>query len=422
MSKIVCDVCGSTFSDTEAQCPICGTAKSDNGKSHVETNKEEQPKAGKYSQNTTKKSTASAKRSNGQSGSGRKQEKNSNLAMIIIVAVLVVAIIAVGIVIALTGNDDDPYVDNTRDTTSTAKKEPVACTGFELIGVEGNALSFTELTESKTLELVASPSNTTETLTYHFESSDEAVVRVDENGKVTPVGTGSATITITCDDHDFEAIVVNVTCTIAGSDAKLELKDSDITLSDTNGSISHDLYKLIDNAEQFDKDKFTITVDREDLISVDGTVVTVIKDNDSTVTVKATITYGEQSVEYKFRVGKVSLAAHDYELRSDWGSVGTASDWLVFNMSLSDKDDAAPNKIVLKLVDKDGNVVKDFELANSNDFPKCCTVVKNAETGEITVTAIATTETLTNGQFVFLYVNYSGIKYTCKITVSSATE
>ena len=27
MSKIVCDICGTTYSDTEDQCPICGCAK-----------------------------------------------------------------------------------------------------------------------------------------------------------------------------------------------------------------------------------------------------------------------------------------------------------------------------------------------------------------------------------------------------------
>ena len=26
MSKIICDVCGSSYSETEVQCPICGTA------------------------------------------------------------------------------------------------------------------------------------------------------------------------------------------------------------------------------------------------------------------------------------------------------------------------------------------------------------------------------------------------------------
>ena len=27
MGKIICDICGTTFSDTEAECPICGCAK-----------------------------------------------------------------------------------------------------------------------------------------------------------------------------------------------------------------------------------------------------------------------------------------------------------------------------------------------------------------------------------------------------------
>ena len=33
MSKIICDVCGTSYPETEVQCPICGTAKTDAAKS-----------------------------------------------------------------------------------------------------------------------------------------------------------------------------------------------------------------------------------------------------------------------------------------------------------------------------------------------------------------------------------------------------
>ena len=46
MSKIVCDVCGSTYSETEAQCPICGTAKSEAAKPVADTYAEEQAAKG----------------------------------------------------------------------------------------------------------------------------------------------------------------------------------------------------------------------------------------------------------------------------------------------------------------------------------------------------------------------------------------
>lgn len=420
MSKIVCDICGSTYSDTEAQCPICGTAKSEQVKPVVETTMEEQPKSGKYSKTENKKSGTSGNRQGEHSKSAdkRKQEAPSNTAMIIIVAVLLIAIVSVCVFIAvrLMGDQGDDPIDNSSSTSSAPFVE-IPCTGIVLENEDNMNLSFTKTTESVQLTVKALPENTTETVTLDYTSSDPSVAVVDKQGVVTPVATGDATITISYGTFKIE---VAVSCNIPGTGPSLELSNTaDITLSSSYG-ISYDLYKLVKNADKFDKDKFVVTCDNEELISVNGTVVTVIKDNSSTVTVKATITYGDQSVDYKFKVGTVTLSALEYELHSNKGSVGTATAWLAFEMSLDVKNDNAPNEVVLKLVGKDGTVVKDVEWTFSNDFKKCCSYSINEETGEITVTATATTENLTNGKFVFLYATYNGVKYTCKITVASA--
>ena len=103
MSKIVCDVCGSTYSETEAQCPICGTAKSEAAKPVIEANGEDQAsKGGKFSKTNTRKTGAGNTRKSGSENNKSGEEgAPSNVAMIVIVAVLLLAIVAVCVFIAV---------------------------------------------------------------------------------------------------------------------------------------------------------------------------------------------------------------------------------------------------------------------------------------------------------------------------------
>ncbi|MCR5450730.1 MAG: Ig-like domain-containing protein [Solobacterium sp.] len=60
--------------------------------------------------------------------------------------------------------------------------------------------------ESKELELIYDPENAS-LKTVTWESSDESVATVDENGKVTAVGDGTATITVTSKDGGYSASI-----------------------------------------------------------------------------------------------------------------------------------------------------------------------------------------------------------------------
>lgn len=404
MSKIVCDVCGSSYSDTEAQCPICGTAKSDAVKPVVETTMEEQAKSGKYSKTGNKKSNAPATRQteHGKASDKRKQEAPSNMAMIIIVAVLLIAIVAVCVFIAVRVMDnqpDDPQTSTDNNTSSTVDTQvKVPCTGIELLDNENKTLSFTKLTESAQLTVKALPENTTDKVTCTYTSSDPSVVQVDKKGLVTPKATGEATITIAY--KTFE-IKVEVTCKIPGTGPKLELtKEGDIKLSPTNGT-SYDLYNLIKNKEKFDKDQFVCTSADEGVVRVEGTKVFAVSNNSKGVIV--TIQYGDQSVECKVRVENVKETKYHLNVTDTTLTLGKEG----------------YDKFELKLVDKDGNVIKDVEWKFSNDFPKCCDKVIDTETGVVTITAKAVTSTLTNGTYVKVYTTYEGTKYECIIRVNT---
>lgn len=232
MSKIVCDVCGSTYSETEAQCPICGTAKSEAAKPVIEANGEDQAsKGGKFSKTNTRKTGAGNTRKSGSENNKSGEEgAPSNLAMIVIVAVLLLAIVAVCVFIAvrLFGQPENPN-PSTNSTQSTSQTIP--CTGIELLDSANQTLTFTDLTQTAQLSVKALPENTTDTVVCTYTSSDPAVVLVNETGLVTPVASGNATITIA---YGTYSISVSVTCDIPKPITEIKLVGKEITLSRTS--------------------------------------------------------------------------------------------------------------------------------------------------------------------------------------------
>ena len=84
--------------------------------------------------------------------------------------------------------------------------DSVPCTAVEL---SESSISLSTLNETEELTAILTPANTTDTLSW--ESSDEDVVTV-ENGVVTCVGVGTATITATCGE---QSATCSVTATIS---------------------------------------------------------------------------------------------------------------------------------------------------------------------------------------------------------------
>ena len=188
--------------------------------------------------------------------------------------------------------------------------------------------------------------------------------------------------------------------TFQGKDPTLELVKTEITLSPGNGTTC-DLLELVKNVEGFDKSLFTFTSADNTLIRVDGSKVTA--QGNSSQGVVVTIRYGEQSVTCLIR-------SKDIPNRYKLNKTGVT-------LTLGK---AGYGKFELKLVDEEGNTVRDVQWKFSNDFPKCCDQQIDAATGVVTITAKAVTTTLTNGQYVVAWTTYAGVKYQCIICVNSA--
>lgn len=92
----------------------------------------------------------------------------------------------------------------------------VSTLGIPATAIELNKIGLYELEAGDTYQftITVTPENTTDSLTYTWASSDDSIVSVDKNGKITAVAPGSATITVTANNgltDDCNVVVIKKT-------------------------------------------------------------------------------------------------------------------------------------------------------------------------------------------------------------------
>lgn len=286
MSKIICDVCGTVFPETAAQCPICGCAKSPTAQA---VNQEDnQPKGenaggytyvkgGRFSKSNVKRTASGAaperqaapQRRTPRERAPKEQPEGSNKGLIAVVAILLIAIVVVAVYIGVTVFLSDlggkPDTDGTQapsaSETGPAGDETVPCTEIKLGAL---TVEFQNETDKLLLAPEVLPANTTDKLL--FSSENPAVATVDQNGLILPVAHGQTVITVTCGNATAQCAVI---CSFgepeptdpptepmptapAGFVLKLETYkgSGEITISEYGGS--HQLFKEKDGVKPSD--------------------------------------------------------------------------------------------------------------------------------------------------------------------------
>ena len=202
MSKIICEVCGTSYPETASQCPICGCVRSGDANAVSSTSGTESTdsraytyvKGGRFSKSNVKKrnrtqQTASGSRSpekpTGSKPSGSKVDKGLTIAVI----VLLLAIIAVVLYIVVNFfglGIPDPTEPSDTGTSTTAATQPsaettappVETTGEPTVPCQALKMEATTVTLDKIgaavlLNVYSEPENTTDVM--YFASSDESV-------------------------------------------------------------------------------------------------------------------------------------------------------------------------------------------------------------------------------------------------------
>lgn len=435
MNKIVCDLCGTTYSDTANQCPICGTARNaeipgvtTQSEENIGTSSYTHVKGGRFSKKNVQKRTEittdnvyrdaeverprrtaaaarqpesekksvqtrkaehvvseKATRSEPVKKQNQKQDKVS-VGLTIVAIVLVVAIIAVlGYIVVrfflptdfFGGNSDAPVVTDPPATT-----EPLPeLIGCESIALNSSAVTLTQLGESQKLETTLTPVDTTDTL--RFESSDEAVATVSQDGTVTAIGEGSAIITAYCGSASTQC---TVTCAFA-PEFTLELNRKEISFE-----IADQMWTLYDG--ELDPAEITWTTDNEAVATVSKGIVTAVAEGDATITA----TYKDQSVQ--------CLIHCDFKEPEPLETTPPVVNCKLVNGYGGSNKDVTMSKgssFPLKLVDDNGKTIEDavWSVGNKNVCTYSNGMVKAKGAGMTKVTA-----------------TYNDNSYTCVVRVS----
>ena len=199
MNRIICDICGSEYPETDDRCPICNYPRQGNEKqvAAAAAVARTKVKGGRFNSKNVKK-----RRRAQEKAADPRQSENPNKPLLIVIALLLAAIALVSAYIGLRffrGRDLFPGSVQSQQNGATPT---VPCT--ELV-LEATVLDLEVLGEQKQITVMTVPGDTTDAVTY--QSSDPGVATVSETGVITAVGSGQCDITITCG-------AVTKTCTV----------------------------------------------------------------------------------------------------------------------------------------------------------------------------------------------------------------
>ena len=210
MSKIICDMCGTSYPDTADQCPICGCVRPVDVAA-VDTDPEAGTGAGEYtfvkggrfSKNNVKKRNKGKPQEPMPDYRRQDEEPHRNGGMIVLICLVLLAVVAVAafIVIRFFWPNGSGNTVSTQPSTEVLDTTQIPCT--DLVLENPGTVTLTDVAYQ--LSVYAEPFNTTDVITY--SSNDEKVVTVDENGLLTPVSGGTAVITVTCGEKSVQCTV-----------------------------------------------------------------------------------------------------------------------------------------------------------------------------------------------------------------------
>lgn len=295
MNKIICEVCGTAYPETADQCPICGCARPAGAvpTSDAPSTREKGSaqytyvKGGRYSAKNVRKRNqgkqpATGRREEAPVKPEKKPHSNKGLVITAIILLLAILLVAAFIFFRFFAPDlnlgglfakAETTVPTTSQTPSTAPSTQPDLSCKEL-SILSDTVELDEVGQYCLLNVTPVPENTTDTITYL--TANPAVATVNEEGRVTAVGSGQTTITIRCGNAEVTCRVVCIfpaettqppTTEATLPDIKLELNREDFTLSFVG-----DQWQLYDG--EIDPSLIKWTVEDESVAKVeDGLVV-----------------------------------------------------------------------------------------------------------------------------------------------------
>lgn len=217
LSKIVCDICGTSYPETAKQCPICGCVRP--GDVQRVTNEVKSDgkvsagytyvKGGRFSKNNVKKRRrTNTSRTTGRTTATRREkepENQSGRGLVIVAILLLLAIIGVVIYIAVRffGPASVPDVEDTKPTGTESVQLDLSCRGITL---DAETVELKSINAEYLLSYKLQPENTTDKVTFRSENPE--IATVNEQGNITVIAEGTAKIVIMCGEAEKAFTVV----------------------------------------------------------------------------------------------------------------------------------------------------------------------------------------------------------------------
>ena len=221
MSKIICDVCGTSYPDTADCCPICGCSKDTAGSLLGEdlleqtagesTGTQEYPRKRKeifdYDEVNSEPEEeevtyAQTEYDEEEEDDGEEEPRQNTLVVIILTVLIALLLMAAGFIFVryflpnMGGEDMLPAQTTELTEAASAETTELSIPCQELYIISGKTVELNEEGQMFLLHVKANPENTTDKIL--FTSGDETVATVTEDGRITAVSEGETVITIRC--------------------------------------------------------------------------------------------------------------------------------------------------------------------------------------------------------------------------------
>lgn len=233
MSKIICDICGTSYPDTAEKCPICGCSRDAAAEflgddfQNEEFIEEPKGKGGRFT-NKKKKEIFDFDEVNSPAESVPVEEeenpyeeeedvyeerKGHNIFVVILLTVLIAALLlGAGFIFVryylpnLTGNEETIPAETASVAETTVLETTEASIPCQTLVLSSGTAELTKEGQNFLLHVMPTPADTTDKILY--SSEDESIATVTEDGKVTAVSEGETVINIICGNIEMPCPVV----------------------------------------------------------------------------------------------------------------------------------------------------------------------------------------------------------------------
>ena len=220
MSKIVCDICGTEYPESEDFCPICGCSQDVSADMDMELEDdnflEDSPitavRKQKEAAAMEEAEQATVDSSEDSAVEPEEEEKTRGTGVAVLLTVLIMLLLGAAGFLFLRFMLPNMDLGRLPEQTQPGMHDqvPDVPTGPEipcrmLALTSGGAVDLTREGEYKLIHVIVKPEDTTDALVY--TSSDESIVTVTEEGRLEAVAEGEAVITISCGSQTLQCYV-----------------------------------------------------------------------------------------------------------------------------------------------------------------------------------------------------------------------